>query len=515
MQVFVDILEVTRIPFAKLETVYFSLSFAITPRGQRIHSSITFANPAVRCRPKSFRLHVLDIEKSCLTITLFNFRTNGHRVAMAFLAIPLAKLSLHGIISVNLEMTETEGFSPPPILRMELFMTQDPKAKYADLKHVPLEPAMFGDLASRIIHNSEIDEVSPPKCEKGAFGRLNPPDHILSQWRRLFEGSNSEDLIGLFLDDVLREEVLERIWDFYRNDDFLCVSDASKADGVKRRLKVMKKKKKKKVKEQVKQTCFESDSDLRFEESCPPISVSKNTSRNRYDDDFMPTPPSGDEDSGNPRRARIDETSGLEASFSESDPKDHSKLPIRLKSEDSQNLPDISRLPGVALNASHRPAKQSHDFDNQKGMSRSLGKAIQEGTSTKQGVLRSVTPKYVSGSAEVEISKPVLRGGPPVKKPEGHEKLSGPRGVLPARLQGDEIRHESPPQKLITRALLSPVETASGPKSFVKPGWNAVGLPLEDSSKKPKPPMARERKKSPGSVSEVVSPRRSRAALDS
>ena len=74
----------------------------------------------------------------------------------------------------------------------------------------------------------------PFQCVRGKTGHVSAPQHICEHWTELFRNTATRDILKqLFLDDVLREQVMKNLRKLYDGRDFVNVSDLTENDGVK------------------------------------------------------------------------------------------------------------------------------------------------------------------------------------------------------------------------------------------------------------------------------------------
>ena len=501
MQLSVDVLEVTRLPFSKLETLYFTLTLGITPKGKRVTSNICFAKPSVCFKPRNFSFFLQDFQKSKLSLTLNNYRANGVAYPIAFISIPLANFSQRKVVAVNFAMKSMIGAACSPIVRLELFLSRDPDAKPDKFDPGFFEPEMFGDLEASIVRADDIDYTEyemPFQCVRGKTGQVSAPQHICEHWAELFRNTTTRDILKqLFLDDVLREQVMKNLRKLYDGRDFVNVSDLTENDGVK-------------VKNR--ETCvkkvatnYESSTALEFDaplvkskskkielEHAPKANFHLRTKSQGECDPFAPSPPSPDDDTTNPRRSSHDPV------IASPEIEAFSKGQSRSRKSPDDSLPDITRT----VQRQVTPTQSKKQIPNQASLTDIDGVKFgirgfankprpQEfhESPPKQMLLRGLPPaKYQQTSPDIEISKPMLRGMPPQnkKQPDLHEK--GPiRGLLQQRVSSNEpVRRESPPTRHIHGD-----EVQQTPKSLMRglPSFPMKRKSSDDSECEIKPPI--------------------------
>ena len=471
MQLSVDVLEVTRLPFSKLETLYFSLSLGIAPKGKRITSNICFAKPSLCFKPRNFSLFIQNHQKANLAVTLNSYRANGKSYPISFISIPLASMPRRKVVAVNFAMKSLIGTVNSPILRLELFLSRDPDEKPDRNDPGFFEPEIFGDLAPLIVRGHDIDYTEyemPFQCVRGKTGQVSPPQHISEHWLKLFQNSETRQILkDLFLDDVLREQVVKNLRKFYESSDFINISDLTDEDGIRVKSRDACAKE---IRNTTPATNYESSTALEFE---TPLVKSKSkkiaidhhqktyfhfrTKSQGECDSFAPSPPTTDDDSLNPRRANHDQTEAEIRSKGDG----HSN---RSRKSQDDALPDIPRTsqPRQTAPPSHGKGQISkqQSLTEIEGVKMGLrgisvpGKQRQEfhESPPKQLLLRGFPPpKFQQTSPEIEISKPMLRGMPPPAKKQADLHEKGPvRGLLQQRVppgDGNGYRRESPPQK--------------------------------------------------------------------
>lgn len=509
MELSIDVLEISRLPFSKLETLYFCLGLAVTPRGKRINSRVAIAKPKIKIKPNRFKLYVHDREKSSASLILYNYRTDGSNYPIAIISIPMRLIQQRAIVPVTLAMKPLIPIDIGPVIKMELVLTRDFTLDRSKLQHAEFEP---GELSQYIVQTNDEET-----CEKimypgvDSFGQLTPPSYIANKWHELFKNCEKQELLrNLFVDDVLRGKVMSTLREFYESRDWLCVSDAVKCDSRKHKTNeaCALNSRGKSV-----ETNYISTNALEFEMPTMRgkskklnVKVKQHQQffhlRRRSIGDanpFNPAPPRRDEELPNPRRPRMDDVDD----------------PIRIKkSADDVNLPDIARARHYV--AQLRPK-------NEEAPKRTVNESPPKQIFARTLTVKHSEPVQSKKSGDIEISKPMIRGQQmqqTKKVPESHEK----QRVLLQKINVEPLRHESPPGKM--RRILPETNVPPTPQKSLIRGLSSLPQKKPDEMEVKPPvqlsPMAT-RPKPPTNIQTIVpipppetgaSPRRTRSNVE-
>lgn len=475
MELSVDVLEITRLPFSKLETLYFSLGVAITPRGRRTNSRVAIAKPKIKFKPNRFKFYVHDRDKSSVSLILYNYRTDGSNYPIAITTIPMRLIQQRVIVPVTLSMKPLIQVETGPIIKTELVLTRDFTLDRSKLQIVDFEP---GELSPHIVHSDDEEtheEIMYPGV--GSFGQLTPPSYITNKWMELFKNCENQELLReLFVDDFLRTKVMTSLREFYQSQDWLCISDAVKCDSKKHKTNeacVCNSRAKSVEPNYISTNALEFEMPLLRSKSkksnikIKPHHQAFHLRRRSVDSNpFNPVPPKRDEEFPNPRRARVEDVDD----------------PIRVKkSTEDVNLPDIARVRHYVTQ--FRPKNEE------------TPKRVLNESPPKQIFARTLTVKHsepvqTKKPGDVEISKPMIRGQQmqPVKKgSEAHEK----QRALLQKINVEPVRHESPPGKM--RRILPETNVPPTPQKALMRGLSSLSQKkptMDEVEVKPPAPMS-------------------------
>lgn len=219
MELFVDLIEITRIPYRELETVYLSANLAIIPYGHHTQTKMTNGNKSVKFTPHKFSFLVDPIpsnSESSLVITVFTHLTNSHKMAISYVSIPINSIPLHSISTAYLSTTPLVSFSASPIVTISLkFNVNNISTNPSQFKH----PSALSGIDYTLCEDA-------PKIEFDCFGQLKPPQHYIDKCVDLIEG-NSDFFLNLISNDSLRNFVLKKVFDRYQVNDWVSISNIS------------------------------------------------------------------------------------------------------------------------------------------------------------------------------------------------------------------------------------------------------------------------------------------------
>ena len=224
MELTVDLIEITRIPYHELETVYISANLAIIPDGRHVQTKISNGNKSIKFTPHMFSFLIDPIpsnSESSLSITVFTHLTNNHKIAISYVTIPINSIPLCKMPPVSLSTNLLSSFSVSPIVTLSLGINENNHSK------------QFKDFTQcQFKHPNEISRIDYTLCEDApviefdCFGRLKPPDHYIDKCKDLIE-DNTELFLNLILNDSLRNYILQRAFQHYQENDCVSISNIS------------------------------------------------------------------------------------------------------------------------------------------------------------------------------------------------------------------------------------------------------------------------------------------------
>ena len=222
MELTVDLVEITRIPYHELETVYISANLAVVPNGTHVQTKISSGNKSVKFTPHRFPFLIDPISsnsESSLVITIFTHLTNNHKIAISYVSIPINSIPIRKICSASLSTTLLASFSISPIVTVSLGINVN-SSQFKNVSHEQLH------------HPNEVSEIDytlyedAPIIEFDCFGRLKPPNHYIEKCKNLVE-NDQELFLNFILNDSLRKFVLKRAFDHYQVNNSLSISNIS------------------------------------------------------------------------------------------------------------------------------------------------------------------------------------------------------------------------------------------------------------------------------------------------
>lgn len=207
MNLFVDLKEISLIPFSELETQYVSSIIDVGPNGKRIYTKSSFGNKFVTFHPHKFNFLIEDEHKSILTITVCGQYSTSERFPISYVQIPIKAIPVEGYASVNLKTVEIKkNINNTPIVKIVIGINPKNVQKELNLEEAPMLKVI------KEIDYSKCEES--PEVEMGQNGKMKPPNHYMKKFQGLFE-HNKNLFMELLADDKMRETVLENVEDYY------------------------------------------------------------------------------------------------------------------------------------------------------------------------------------------------------------------------------------------------------------------------------------------------------------
>lgn len=226
MELSVDLIEITRIPYHELETVYISANLAIIPDGRHVQTKISNGNKSIKFTPHLFSFLIDPIpsnSEASLVITIFTHLTNNHKIAISYVKIPVNSIPLGKIPPISLSTTLLSSYSVSPIVTISLSMNHDNNNNSKQFKNLAY---------NQFNHPNEITSIDytlcedAPKIDFDCFGRLKPPDHYIEKCKELIE-NNSDLFLNFILNDSLRNFALQKAYHHYQENDYVSISNIS------------------------------------------------------------------------------------------------------------------------------------------------------------------------------------------------------------------------------------------------------------------------------------------------
>lgn len=221
MELIVDLIEITRIPYSELETVYISSNLAITPKGSRSQTKISSGNKIVKFNPHRFSFLIDDVintPSSALVITVFSQLTNFRQIPISYVSIPLNTIPHRSTASLSLETTSLSSCSISPIVVVSLgidinVFSARMQNEISIMKNLPKVQMQHPSAILGIDYSTCED---PPNIEFDSFGRLKPPENYIAKFNELLN-QDIELFKQLIHNDSLRKFVLTRATEYYNH----------------------------------------------------------------------------------------------------------------------------------------------------------------------------------------------------------------------------------------------------------------------------------------------------------
>ncbi|KAK8834660.1 hypothetical protein M9Y10_039204 [Tritrichomonas musculus] len=221
MELSVDLIKITRIPYHELETVYISANLAIIPNGHHVQTNVSNGNKSVKFTPHRFSF-LIDQDPSnsdlSLVITVFTHLTNSNKQAISYVTIPINSIPYRKISQASLSTTLLSTYSVSPIVKISLGINlTDPSSQFRNWPHCDLQHPN----AVSVVDYDSFENA--PIIELDCFGRLKPPEHYIEKCKELIE-DNSELFMNFILNDSLRKFVLQKAFDNYQDNDYVLLT---------------------------------------------------------------------------------------------------------------------------------------------------------------------------------------------------------------------------------------------------------------------------------------------------
>ena len=207
MELCVDLIEITRIPYHELETVYISANLAVIPNGSRIKTKISNGNKSVKFTPHKFTFLVEDPTTAALVVTVFSQLTDNRQFAVSYVSIPIKSVPYNVISCGSLKTTLLSPYSVSPIVTLSIGPNIGKNSPHKALKHP--------DIVQNIDYSNYEDA---PIIEFNSFGKLKPPQHYIEKCTQLVE-ENQAFFLGLIKNDSLRKFLLDKASEFYAKSE--------------------------------------------------------------------------------------------------------------------------------------------------------------------------------------------------------------------------------------------------------------------------------------------------------
>ncbi|OHT10402.1 hypothetical protein TRFO_20372 [Tritrichomonas foetus] len=204
MDLCVDLVEVTRVPYHELETVYLSVNMSICPNGKRIITEPSFGSRSVKFSPHRFHFIVNETYNTVLNITILSQLTNNRKNAIAYVKIPLESIPHNSHATKSFKTTSLTNISKSPIIKLSIGFNIN-----FDIE----KPIKHTDAVSFIDYESC---ESAPILEYDSFGKIRPPEHYIEKCSKLVE-EDFDVFAKLLSNDLLRFFVLNRVTEICDN----------------------------------------------------------------------------------------------------------------------------------------------------------------------------------------------------------------------------------------------------------------------------------------------------------
>lgn len=235
MYVCVEFIEINHIPYYQLDTNFISASVSIIPEQNRVNTYPEIGDPQIKFHPQLFFLYTHDYEKSTCIFTVYGHRSNTARFPISSIDIPLAALSVNGVVTAYLMTNPYDNFSAPYI-KMRLCLISGPNFT-RQLKQVNFRRQLLGLTKDKLVKPGDIVQETqyPSAIRFSPFNQMIPPNYLLSKTEILVD-QQKELTLRLLKNLAQLKSTMSTIYRHYSDMEFVSVTQCPHNDGKRHRV---------------------------------------------------------------------------------------------------------------------------------------------------------------------------------------------------------------------------------------------------------------------------------------